>query len=100
MAPFNINHVRQLLFFAAADWRIHSQKQAILENVRRKITHKMYIPRLGYRMWRPWINIAAAHYHKEFKTLGIQLFSPSDRTEASRRIAASEYMRIQGKLKS
>lgn len=85
---------RELVLYAENTSELYDQFLSIIRNLQRKIKRGTYNPALAPKLWRYWVDAAAARYRKEMCEPGSRLFTVSDRNAVAAYFAETEYASI------
>lgn len=85
---------RELVLYAENTESLYPAFLQIIESIKRKIKRGVYREDLAPKLWRYWVDRAAASYRREFCEPGSRLFTVEDRNAVSRYFSASEYESI------
>jgi hypothetical protein len=73
---------------------LYPQRQAIENNVRRRIANGTYDPAKAPKLWLYLVDNGAKAYSREFESPGDHVFSPATREALAQRLAHREYAEI------
>jgi hypothetical protein len=89
--PVNEVELEELDLFANNTAELYPQKQAILQNIERRLDKGTYDPAKAPKLWLYWIDRAAKDYSREFPGAH---FSPATREALAQRMAHREYSEL------